>query len=1730
MFLKLTLLFFIINTMIYADNLVYSTNFNNGLDDKWRIIKDEDSYEPKIVGNKNKMLRLTNRQHDLSTGVTLDYEFPTKNNKFVLEFDYYAYGGCEDDDQGANADPGTPGAWGADGLGIVLFDSSAGATPKVGANGGSLGYANSSDETGFQKGWLGIGIDEFGNYVTNDEGRRDINGHTDSKDDIEGTEEPNSIGIRGDATKGYRLLKKKHVSRSVARELIDKDGNLKDNVLDSYYSGRYRLTVDSSDDKHLYITLERKYDGTYHTVISKFDAMDPKYHQTKKPTKFRLAFSSATGGACNIHEIDNVDIYGKGNVYDPSTPPVAECPAGYTLDTSKNYIENGDFHILDERTAEPSNVPAGTWLSKGTWKSDTIYQGNDRYPQDGVSSKNDTSSIIKHNIVYSILAAYPFPGDSRYDMGAQNALYSNGNDLGHTMTIWESKNINLDPTGKYIFVSHFSNTLYKDTVQDASNPKVQLSFKDSSWHNLGSPYEVPRDNTSSDNSQSSDKWYAISHLIEPTSSSIALRILDSAYEKGSYGDDLVVGGLGLYKCKAINQPKPFECTTQAFLGIDKGTNNKTYLSDIDVYDNHVQINGPFKKIQNTDDSIFSFGYNPKDNFIWGYNNANHKVEKVDANYRVVESYSISGLGNYYGAADVDKNGILYLSYNRNAHIERVDLNTNPPTKLKSITITNYESIKTNYPNRKFPTSDIAINPKDDKIYFIPYDKASVWYLDIHGNNKATAHRIDKNFMRFVNEDKRQSGIWSNALFFDAEGSLYVNSYKAHPGFYLYKIDIRNKKVVDARRLDQKINDQLSNADGARCALASGGDSTPPTGECQSTFPGAVSSTYDEVQINQNTKIDGTTNHTITTKVLKVNDGVECDNAPCVKSNTLASKMDFNLDLGNGSDGDKILDNDSYLTISSNKEYKKFQTGKNNDITINGDVTIKSQSDFYINSNSKIHINGNVVIYADKFDSNQEGVFYVNGSLKIYTNTFYLNSGNNMQHIPSADKFVVFAKKIIDINSHVDFKGIFYSDGDIQINDHTKITGALTANYIDINNESIINYDGNAVNNFCNPTTKKIKITAPKNIDIVEGNSGTKSISIKLTADGTIPSDVSFDYTLSDGTAKINTDYQSGGKIDFSDNTINIPNIIIGDKKVESDEYFYITLLSSDDKIVFTNNKIKVHIINDDIKFLITDCPEHCNNKIKTKIVKKNFISYIYSVDESGNLKNNDIAKDVFIRIIDNSTGKTITNWQSLDIYNKKSTFKTLVSTYANKNAKIELKWTNTKTNKTEYQTSIDNFAIRPKQFKITLPTSFQKAGDDFNFKVEAIDFNNNPSNGYSEVKNTSFTITPKDEKSPSCLTGRLTLSTNNFTNGTLNDTHAKYNNVGKVDITVEEKLGSEFAKVDTGDTPKSQRLIPKDTKTITFVPKKFTINPSLSDATSNITFYANNPSSMGANLAVNISATDGSGNVLSNYTNNCYAKDTKLTIFYTNSNTKDRQTFVSNKHIVSQDASKFVISVNKSSYNNGKTTKNIKLNLSRNNKIAKEPNILSISKIKADDGSTSNIKNINPNITAHFYYGRAHAPSPQSVVGKVLNAKLYYEIYCKTCDKTKFLLANGKASIDSVYWYILPSSVYNNFGAGVCDYNSPNALYGATATHPASDEATIHITVSKVPHNDRISYIPNQTYLQYNRFSTIPYPSNIKHFFNVEFTSSGGVWAGEGLKGKTVDTDISKIKNQSLEW
>lgn len=288
--------------------ICYQEDFETPLDVDWRTLYSSGGFSPQIVDGR---LRLTPDQTNIATAVTKNYEFRSQENLIIVEFTQYAWGGC---------DGGGLGDYGADGITAVLYDSAVGASPTPGAFGGSMGYAQKTDINGFQGGWLGLGIDEYGNYANPTEGRDGGPGFS-----------PNVVSIRGDGsgTSGYEFLA---ASTVLNPPVADKA------AASAQPGHKYRMTTDARDPDHLYITLERDSGSGYELIINQFDAKDAQYNQMTTPDFVRFALTAGTGGGCNNHEIDDLTVRGVCRAYDEN----ASAPDG--ADVVSNWIDIANYN------------------------------------------------------------------------------------------------------------------------------------------------------------------------------------------------------------------------------------------------------------------------------------------------------------------------------------------------------------------------------------------------------------------------------------------------------------------------------------------------------------------------------------------------------------------------------------------------------------------------------------------------------------------------------------------------------------------------------------------------------------------------------------------------------------------------------------------------------------------------------------------------------------------------------------------------------------------------------------------------------------------------------------------------------------------------------------------------------------------------------------------------------------------------------------------------------------------------------------------------------------------------------------------------------------------------------------------------------------------------------------------------------------------------------------------
>jgi len=261
-------------------------NFDNGSLANWSVMGFESSTQPQTNNGRFRLNESIRRQ---ATASAYNYVFPSAQNYLQVEFDHYAFGGD-----------------GADGIALVLSDANV--PPKTGAFGGPLGYGiklkkNHSEEVtkdieGFAGGWLGIGLDEYGNFYRT--GGEVVNKYSPRKQNLIGIRGPGSTDSNGQWLKGYKYIKGyEHKQDGQPAEDIDNRSST---------PHRYRVVLNSREAGKYYLSVERRIGaGEWNTLIEKFDVLQQGSFNAV-PENFRLSVTASTGWSTNTHEIDNFQV------------------------------------------------------------------------------------------------------------------------------------------------------------------------------------------------------------------------------------------------------------------------------------------------------------------------------------------------------------------------------------------------------------------------------------------------------------------------------------------------------------------------------------------------------------------------------------------------------------------------------------------------------------------------------------------------------------------------------------------------------------------------------------------------------------------------------------------------------------------------------------------------------------------------------------------------------------------------------------------------------------------------------------------------------------------------------------------------------------------------------------------------------------------------------------------------------------------------------------------------------------------------------------------------------------------------------------------------------------------------------------------------------------------------------------------------------------------------------
>ena len=179
---------------------------------------------------------------------------------------------------------------GADGISFFLIDGTATPT-KAGGFGGSLGYAQNtnSNSLGLTGGYLGVGLDEFGNFSNPTAGRVGGTGAL-----------PDAVGVRGRESTSYQFL----TNAAIAIGIDNKDASVRANAKRSVQIILSPPT--SATPNRLSVAFDLNQNGIFDPNETVIDIPNLSVVNGAVPSTFKFGFAAATGGNTNVHEISDV--------------------------------------------------------------------------------------------------------------------------------------------------------------------------------------------------------------------------------------------------------------------------------------------------------------------------------------------------------------------------------------------------------------------------------------------------------------------------------------------------------------------------------------------------------------------------------------------------------------------------------------------------------------------------------------------------------------------------------------------------------------------------------------------------------------------------------------------------------------------------------------------------------------------------------------------------------------------------------------------------------------------------------------------------------------------------------------------------------------------------------------------------------------------------------------------------------------------------------------------------------------------------------------------------------------------------------------------------------------------------------------------------------------------------------------------------------------------------------
>jgi hypothetical protein len=512
--------------------------------------------------------------------------------------------------------------------------------------------------------------------------------------------------------------------------------------------------------------------------------------------------------------------------------------------------------------------------------------------------------------------------------------------------------------------------------------------------------------------------------------------------------------------------------------------------------------------------------------------------------------------------------------------------------------------------------------------------------------------------------------------------------------------------------------------------------------------------------------------------------------------------------------------------------------------------------------------------------------------------------------------------------------------------------------------------------------------------------------------------------------------------------------------------------------------------------------------------------------------------------------------RTVNFSNSSSEEETFTYTEANENLSFGIIYEDTD-GTSSYVCSRDSFSVRPAGYVITSNTTPMVGGKDYTLTIDS------EATGYNQTFTASANVAAKlDLIVPSGCTlasysEDLTLPFSFTTGGVATYSSFGYDNVGDVNLTIEDKdwtaidqdlsnsKGYDDCIVDSDSNTPVNAKVGCDIKTIEqffFTPKDFSNTLSIEDNNSSSFTYISNDLAMSALMNITATARLDNDATATNYTAGCYAKDINTTVtllndvpnaqWLDNDNTaKNRILFFSGADGTTTSESNATatstLSSDESNFASGVANLQINFNFSRSTTTPDEPFQIQKNDFNitiTDNNTTGSDFDRTTDMNTTFYYGRVHAPD-YTFKGDSGTTTIYYETYCKSCDKTD-LNITGNESVDSINWY--QNVLHTDISQGMVNPFTPNGAVSInTSTSSISqgrETQAVSVSSSLLPYIDKINMTSN-SWLEH-------YPTS----FDVQFLGSGS-WAGEGSvkenntsTGEYIHKSSPNRVNKRLDW